>query len=406
MNPSAPRLLCSVEEYADEVARLVEPDTRTEEVGIDDADGRVLAADVRSGVSIPAFDNSAMDGYAVRSADVVKVPLRLPVVGEVPAGSGFDPLIAPGSCVRIMTGAPLPTDADAVVPIEDTDQGTDLVEIFLAPRPGAHVRRAGEDLTAGALVARAGAPLAPGLVGAVAAAGHIAVPVRPRPVVAVAATGDELVHDGSALGRGQIHESNARVLAAALRRDGAAPLTGVPVADTAAAVTAWLDTHAGSCDFLVLTGGASVGAYDVARDVLGSVGGVFRHVSMQPGKPQGWAVWKETPVIALPGNPVSAVISYQVFVRPLLDLILGRETPPWVPAIAGSDWSSPAGRRQIIPVTATVDPVGRVVVEPAHGGGSGSHLVSALGVATALARVPEQATRVNRGDLLEMQALA
>lgn len=406
MNAAKPRQIRSIEEYFSEITELVFPDSRGESVTLRDACGRVLATDVHSTVSIPGFDNSAMDGYAVRSAECSQVPVRLSVTDEVPAGSAYDPDLAPGGCVQIMTGAPMPTAADAVVPVEDTDRGGDVVTIAVAPRRGAHVRRAGEDLTPGVMLAQRGMVLTPGRVGLLAGAGLTRVQVRPRPRVAVAATGDELVPDGSPLNRGQIYESNSWVLAGSMRRDGAEVIRDNPVPDTASALARWLDERSGNADLLVLTGGASVGAYDVVRDVLVGAGGVFRHVRMQPGKPQGWALWNQTPVLALPGNPVSAAISYQMFIRPLLDRRLGREGLPWTVAVAGAHWSSPVGRRQLVPVVLRTDPTGVTVATPTHQRGSASHLVSALADADAIARVGEEVTAVHAGDRLEVQALS
>lgn len=398
------RELLSVEDYLAELLDLVRPDARTEVVTLEGSYGRVLGADVASRVSIPVFDNSAMDGYAVRWSDVSVTPTTLVVVGEVPAGSSEDPGCGPGECVRIMTGAPVPTFADTVVPVEDTDGGVETVTIQAATR-GAHVRRAGEDLAAGAVLARAGAVLTPALVGALAASGVTSVAVTPRPVVAVCATGDELVSDGSALRRGQIYESNSLTLATALTRDGAEARRGAPVADRAEALTAWLDTAAAEADLIVLSGGVSVGAYDVVRDVLAAAGGTFRHVRMQPGKPQGWAVWAGTPVVALPGNPLSASLSYEMFVRPLLDRILGRAARLGATAVAETGWTSPAGRRQLVPVVVSCGPDGRLLARPSHARGSASHLVSSLAEADGVAVVAEDVTAVAPGDLVAVRWL-
>lgn len=393
------RMLLTVEEYADELAALVAPLAADERLPLVAASGRVLARPVASRVDVPVFTNSAMDGYAVRAADVAATPVRLRVVADVAAGSPEDPPLRPGECARIMTGAPLPGAADTVVPVEHTDGGTTTVEVRTPPaRPGAHVRRAGEDLVAGDEVAPAGAALTPGLVGTLAAVGVTDVDVRRRPVVAVASTGDELVSGGGTLRRGQIHESNGVALAAALLRDGAEVVRAGSVADDPAALAARLDALAPGADLVVLTGGASVGAFDVVRDVLVARGGVFRHVRMQPGKPQGWGRWGATPVVSLPGNPVSALISYEVFVRPLLDRLLGWATPPALVGVAGRAWDSPPGRRQFVPVRLACDDAGRLVATPAHAGGSASHLVSSLALADGLAVVAEDVLRVEQGD--------
>lgn len=400
------RVRLSVDEYLAELLALVEPDVREQTVPVADAVGRVLAAPVVAGVDIPVFDNSAMDGYAVRLADVARVPVRLRVVADVPAGSDADPAFGEGECVRIMTGAALPTCAEAVVPVEDTDGGTAEVEIVVAPRPGAHVRRHGEDVTRGATVAAAGDTVTAALAGLIAAVGVARVAVRKRPVVAVRPTGDELVTGGGALRRGQLHESNGVLLAAALERDGARVITGPPLPDDPDVLARWLDEASAQADLIVLTGGASVGSFDVVRDVLvGRAGGVFRTVALQPGKPQGWARWGGVPVLALPGNPVSAALSYEVLVRPVLDRILGRAGATEFTAVAAVGWRSPAGRLQLLPVSLSTAPDGRLFASPSHAGGSASHLVSSLVGAHGIALVPEDVTEVAEGEPVKVRAL-
>jgi molybdopterin molybdotransferase len=405
---AAPRQSLSVEEYTAELLHLVRPDDRTVVVRLTDAFGRVVAAPTSSQVNIPTFTNSAMDGYAVRFNDVAGAPVVLRVVGDVPAGSPADPAAGAGECVRIMTGASLPTFADTVVPVELTDGGTDCVQVRLAPaRPGTHVRGVAEDITVGDLVAAAGDRLTPALLGALAAAGHTHVGVRPRPVVLVAATGDELVADGSPLARGQIYESNSVVLAAALMRDGAQVLTRPPLRDNAKDLAEWLDRTAGAADLVILTGGVSVGAYDVVRDVLTAhAGGTFRHVRMQPGKPQGWGLWPSgTPIVALPGNPLSAALSYEVLVRPLLDRIQGTMPRSDLVAVAATGWGSPAGRQQLLPVRLSSDPDGRLLAWPAHSRGSASHMVTSLAAADAIAIVAEEVTEVAPCDRVTVRVL-
>jgi len=395
----------SVEEYIDELLSLVASDERCERVAVADSLGRVLAQEVVSTASIPVFDNSAMDGYAVRWSDVAAVPTRLRLVGEVPAGSEVDPVAAPGECVRIMTGAALPTFADTVVAVEQTqDEGADVVVLEAPVRKGAYVRKAGDDVGRGAVVAHAGATITPGVAGAVAAVGVEQVAVRPRPRVSVGITGDELVRGGS-LRRGQIYESNSVAVGSLLEHLGANLVRTDLVRDRPQQLVDWLDTVAHSTDLVVLTGGASVGAYDVVRDVITAAGGAFRHVRIQPGKPQGWGVWRGTPVVCLPGNPVSAVVSTEIFIRPMLDLILGRPAAAWHTAVAGRDWTSPNGRRQVLPVTLGTDDAGRLVAVPAHAGGSGSHLVTSLAGADGYAMVREETTAVHAGDLLSVRWL-
>ena len=282
------------------------------------------------------------------------------------------------------------------------------MQVRLAPaRPGIHVRGVAEDIRVGDLVASAGDRLTPALLGALAAAGHTHVGVRPRPVVLVAATGDELVADGSPLTRGQIYESNSVVLAAALERDGAQILTRPPLRDRAEDLVEWLDRSAGAADLVILTGGVSVGAHDVVRDVLTAhAGGTFRDVRMQPGKPQGWGLWPGgTPIVALPGNPLSAALSYEVLVRPLLDRILGTAARSDQTAVAAIGWSSPAGRQQLQPVQLSSDLDGRLLARPAHPGGSASHMVTSLAAADAIAIIPENVTEIAPGDRVTVRTL-
>lgn len=405
------RVLLTVEEYLDELLTDLlggaGPLDGAETVPLAQALGRVLAEPVLAAADVPAFANSAMDGYAVRHADLTSIPASLQVIGDVPAGSAEDPALTDGQCVRIMTGAPLPTDADTVIPVEATDGGTQTVTVGEARDLGQHVRGAGEDVHAGAVVANAGVTITGRVLGSLAAAGTAAVAVRRRPVVSVAATGDELVPPGSSLRRGQIFESNGTHLAATLTELGAEVRRSVVLTDDTDAFTAGLDDLTQGADLVLLTGGVSVGDFDVSRIVLEeSAGGVFRHVRMQPGKPQGWARWRGVPIIALPGNPVSTAISFEVFVRPVIDLMLGRTPPPGPTiAVAGAGWRSPSGRRQLVPVQLTSDDSGRLVATPTHRRGSASHMVTSLAGAQALAVIAEETDRVEPGDLVQIRSL-
>ena len=408
---TAQRTLLTVEEY---LAELLEslldgagPIADTETLPLAHALGRVLAEPVNAQGDVPAFANSAMDGYAVRHADLATVPATLRVVGDVPAGSGDDPAIEPGHCVRIMTGAPLPSTADTIVPVELTDGGTDRVTITEAPERGRHVRGAGEDVRAGDVVAAAGTSVTGRVLGSIAAAGVGEVVVRRRPVIGVAATGDELIAPGGTLERGQIFESNGTHLTATLTELGATVRSSVVLTDDADAFAAGLDELTDGTDLVLLTGGVSVGAFDVSRIVLErDAEGTFRHVRMQPGKPQGWARWRGVPVLAFPGNPVSTAISFEIFGRPLLDHLLGRERPSGpTAAVAGTGWHSPAGRRQFVPVELSSDDQGRLVATPTHRRGSASHMVTSLATAQAIAIVPEDTHEVTVGDLVQIRSI-
>ena len=303
-------------------------------VQLDAARGLMLAEDVLTLTDTPPFDNSAMDGYAVIRSDLLGAsalnPVTLPVVADLAAGTADNPRLVSGQVARIMTGAAIPDGADAVVPIEDTDQGTELVSIIRAPELAAHIRRAGEDARAGDRVLAAGSVLWPARVAAAASAGTASVLVYAAPRVAVISTGSELVTPGSPTRRGQIPDSNSFLLAAAVAEAGGIPVRIGAVPDDDDVLRALLADLAGTVDVIVLSGGVSVGAYDVVKAVLKPLGTVdFGPVKMQPGKPQGFGRWPATgnvpgPLIfALPGNPVSAYVSFEVFVRPALRRLLG-----------------------------------------------------------------------------------
>lgn len=394
--------MISIEAHRDRILAAAQPLPPTK-VHLDDAFGLVLAEDVATRWPVPLFDNSAMDGYAVRAADA-HVGARLKVTADVPAGSAADPRIREGEAVRIMTGAPVPSDADAIVPVEHTEHaafGAEIssegIVITREPALGAHIRRQGEDSAAGTVVVPAGAVIGPWQLAAIASAGHGAVAVHPAPRAAVISTGTELIPPGVEPKRGQIPESNSRMLVAALREAGAEVVHSSTVSDdedTLRAELAGIDA-----DIIVLSGGASVGAFDVVKAVLEGIGTDpvrFVNVAMQPGKPQGFGVSNAGALlVCLPGNPVSAAVSFEMFVRCAVRKLAGngdldreRVTLP-----AGREWATPPARTQILPVV-IVD--GRVW--PAAAGGSGSHLVASLAGAKHLAIIPAEVTRVQEAD--------
>ncbi|HEX6916465.1 MAG TPA: gephyrin-like molybdotransferase Glp [Phycicoccus sp.] len=390
----------SVEEHRAAVLALV-PLLSAERVPVGSALGRVLADDVVAAVDLPGFDNSAMDGYAVRSADLLGAaggsPVRLPVDGDVAAGDTRRHALAPGRTLRIMTGAPMPEGADAVVPVELTDGGATEVALRLEPEPGRHVRRRGEDVTAGAVVLAAGSRLGPGHVALAAAANVADVTVRRLPRVAVVSTGDELVPPGSALAHGQIVDSNNLMLRALVEASGAQVASSTHLADDADTVRAFFDAPAGDPDLVITSGGVSMGVYDTVKEVLTADGGVeFVKVAMRPGMPQGCGVVgpRRVPVVTLPGNPVSSLVSFHVFVLPALRAMVGLDpVGESFEATAGSAWPKVAGR---VEMTRVVEEDG--VVRPS--GGQGSHMLGALAAATALAVVPADASAVEAGDRL------
>ncbi|MEE6281458.1 molybdopterin molybdotransferase MoeA [Georgenia sunbinii] len=375
--------------------------------------GLRLAEDVVATLAVPPFDNSAMDGFAVRAADVAAAggssPVRLAVVGDIPAGSTELPEIAAASAARIMTGSPLPSGADAVVPVELTDQPpgeTELpgtVEIRGAVVPGAHVRRAAEDITPGAVVLRAGTLLGAAQLSAAASVGHGELLVHPRPLVGVIATGDELAAPGTDPGPGRIPDSNSILLAGLVREAGGRPLVLGPVGDDPERLAQLVDGALPRLDLLVTAGGVSVGTRDVVKAAFGDRIG-FTPVAMQPGKPQGFGVLGgRVPFFALPGNPVSVLVSFHVFVAPALRQLLGAAPRRTLDvAVAGAAWRCPPGRRQYIPVVVEDDDAGPPRVRPAAAGGSGSHLVGSLAGAQALAVVAADVDAVAPGDRVDL----
>ncbi|MBE1877395.1 gephyrin-like molybdotransferase Glp [Myceligenerans pegani] len=433
--------------------------TGVEVVPVGEALGRVLADDVVAPEPLPRFRNSQMDGFAVRAADVAgasaDAPVVLPVAGEIAARPGRPEPLAPGSAVRIMTGAPVPHGADAVVPVEDTDMGTFNRE---APRPpssdavpgdhgraapgdrelspsdlrgragpaptgadphagfdaavqvrvprtsGDFVRESGSDVGAGDLVLPAGTVLAPHHVAAAAACGIGELPVRRRIRVAIVSTGSELVAPGEPAGPGQIWDANAVALAAAVRAAGGVVAHTERVGDDEAAARETLRRAASSADVVITSGGVSQGAHEVVKEVLADV--VFRPVAMQPGGPQGFGRLDGTPVLTFPGNPVSTQVSFVVFLRDLLRRAGGLPPVGERRAVVGPDGlpdgglASPSGKRQFLR--------GRVREGRSAGGaglpavdavgGPGSHLVASMAAADVLIDVPAEVTGLNAGD--------
>jgi molybdopterin molybdotransferase len=303
--------------------------TGTEEVGLVEADGRVLASSHVAKLTQPPFDASAMDGYAVRAADVAQLPARLRIVGEAAAGHPFAGRVAAGEAVRIFTGAPLPAGSDAIVIQENALREGDDVVVRDGTIDPEHVRPKGGDFTAGAELLAAGHVLTPRDLTLAAAMGHARLSVRRRPVVAILATGDELVEPGVTPGDGQIVSSNPYGLAAMARRFGAEPrLLGI-ARDTRADLARCIAAAAGA-DVLVTIGGASVGDHDLVAPVLQEHGMAldFWKIAMRPGKPLMFGRLGPQRVIGLPGNPVSALICMRVFVVPLIARLLGREVGP------------------------------------------------------------------------------
>jgi molybdopterin molybdotransferase len=369
---------------------------------------RVLAGDVTSPLDLPPFRNSQMDGYAVRAADLADAsdadPAALRIAARIPAGVAPAPL-APGTAAPCMTGAPLPPGADAIVPIEAAipdrfvaEDATDATVSFAAPvDPGAFVRAQGSDLAAGAVLVAAGTRLLPAHWGVLASAGIATVAVRRRPVVLLLSTGLELRGPGEELAPGQIHDANSVALVAALAAAGAEVRALRVASDDADRVRDAIRDAAPGTDLLLTTGGVSAGAYEVVRDVL--TGGVeFVSVAVQPGGPQGLGTAEvggaRIPVVAFPGNPVSALVSFELFLRPVLRGLAGHLRPgrPSREAPLAAPLDSPAGKHQVR--RGRLDADGRVVAV----GGPGSHLLHAYATATHLVHIPAGLDRLEAGD--------
>ncbi|MEV0591785.1 molybdotransferase-like divisome protein Glp [Nonomuraea cavernae] len=371
------------------------------ELELERALGTTLAEEVSAPLPLPPFDNSAMDGYAVRAEDIAEVPVTLPVIDDVAAGSDELRAVGPGHAVRIMTGAPVPAGADTVVPVEWTDGGTASVRIERTAAPGNAIRRAGEDVQAGELVLAPGTVIGPAQLGIIAGVGRRRVRVRPRPRVVVLATGAELVEPGLPLGPGQIWDSNSFTLTAAVREAGAEGFRADTVGDDPAVFLDQLDAQLVRADAVITSGGVSMGAYEPVKEALGPLGTVrFEKVAMQPGMPQGFGVVGEdqVPIFALPGNPVSSYVSFMLFVRPALRKMCGLPAGPpetQTAHVIGA-LRSPQGRRSFLRGTLASDGT----VSPVRG--QGSHQLAALASANALIVVPEDVTEVPSGTAVEV----
>ncbi|HZJ40182.1 MAG TPA: gephyrin-like molybdotransferase Glp [Demequina sp.] len=393
----------TADEHA-EAALALAPTPAPIEMALREALGQVTAVPVVARVDSPPFDNSAMDGFAVRWDDVrtavAAAPVTLTIVGESRAGVPAAEVLTQGRAIRIMTGAPVPSGADTVVPVEVTEEDDGAVSIREARSEGAHVRRRGEDVRRGGIVIAAGVELAARHLAAAATVGAGRVTVFRRPRVGILSTGDELAPLGSPLGEGQIYESNSFLLAGAVRGAGGDPVVLGPVGDRVADVMAAITRD--NVDVIVTTGGVSVGDYDVVKAALSGLGVEFLSVAMQPGKPQGLGVVDGTPLLCLPGNPVSVAVSFELFVLPVIRAMRGLSPRlAWSTVMAGSGWASPAGREQFMPVRWEGD-----AVVPATGGGAGSHLMARLAMADGLARVPANTTDVRAGDSLMVRRFA
>jgi molybdopterin molybdotransferase len=438
-----PGELISVEAHLADILSAIRPLVPTE-LSLGDVHGLVLAEDVAASQPLPSFDNSAMDGYAVRVEDVAAAsedhPVTLPVVAEVAAGDTGAYSLTPGTSIRIMTGAMLPHGTEAVVPVEWTDGGSARVRIRGKADYGHSIRLAGGDAKAGEVLVTEGTRLRPMHIAVIAAAGRGTVKVRPRPRVVVLSTGNELAEPGAPIVPGRIWDSNSFMIAAAAREAGASAYRQAILPDNAADVLPAIEDQLIRADLLITTGGVSMGGeHDVVKAALQRLGTIaFRKVAMQPGMPQGFGTIAQTaaapepsarrgiigrladrgevtestvrsageaervPIFTLPGNPVSAYVSFQVFARPALGALqaydgLGLET---IQAELTEPLRSPPGRRSFL--RGVLDrPAGRVTPLT----GQGSHQVATLGKANALLVVPEWVVRLAAGEIADVMVL-
>jgi molybdopterin molybdotransferase len=401
--------LVSIDAHRADILDRIRPLPPTQ-LGITEAEGSVLAEDITASRPLPPFDNSAMDGYALIAADTAgaaqDAPVTLRVTGEVAAGDTGAYAVTPGTCLRITTGAKLPAAADAIVPVEDTDGGIAQVAIRLAVEPGHAVRYSGGDAREGDVLLARGTRLGPMQIAVLASSGRARAEVFPRPRVAVFSTGDELTEPGQPLAPGKIWDSNSFMLAAAAREAGCLAFRHGPVPDDPREILPAIEHQLLRADLLITSGGVSMGGeHDVVKDTLSRLGTIqFRKVAMQPGMPQGFGTIGEdsTPIFTLPGNPVSAYVSFQIFVLTALGALQGQPDRqlPSVQATVTGPLRSPPGRRSYM----------RGVLNRADGtvaplSGQGSHQVATLGRANALIVVPEWAVHMKEGDDVEVLCL-
>jgi molybdopterin molybdotransferase len=412
--------LISVDEALAEILRHVQP-LEAERVPVLDALGRVLAEDVLSDIDIPPFDNSAMDGYALRAADVTGAspgsPVRLAVTGSVAAGYVSSGRLEPETAIRIMTGAPLPEGADAVVPFEDTDdmdrpkearleEPAAEIQVRRAVMARDHTRPAGEDIRRGELAMGAGRVVRPQEIGVLASLGRETVLVHRRPRVAILATGDELLEIHEPLAPGKIRNSNEYTNAALVTRTGGVPIRLGIARDTRADLTQKIRQGLQQgADLFLTSGGVSVGDYDVVKDVLGTEGEMqFWQVNMKPGKPLAFGLLPgSVPLIGLPGNPVSAMVSFEQFARPAILKMLGHRdlAKPTIRAVLDEPVSN-SGRRGFVRVVVTRQADG---YHARTTGEQGSGVLTSMARANGLAIVPEGILRVEAGTELAVQML-
>lgn len=389
--------MLGVPEALTRVLASVEPVAPTS-VLVRDAAGCVLAEEVRAPHPMPRFDNSAMDGFAIKAADARSVPVSLTLIGEVRAGDPGEQPVEAGQAAPIMTGAPLPPGADAVVPVEHTETTGSVVTILKEAQPAQHVRRAGEDVSTGALLMHPGIELGPGEVALLASVGHSPVLVRAAPRVAVVVTGDELVAPEESPGPGQIRDSNSLALATLVREAGAVPAPAPRVGDDLASTVSALAEAAKNSDLVVSSGGVAVGRYDFVKEAVEELGRIdMWRVAMQPGKPVVLGSIGQTPFLGLPGNPVSIHVSFEQFVRPAIRKLRGCRDllRPRIRARLTTQLSKRAGRQHFVRVRLTMGPDGW---EATPTGPQGSHIQTSLVDVHGVALFDAESERLEAGS--------
>jgi len=413
--------MLSVEEALQKILDKVDI-LEEETVPILESLGQVLAEDVKSDINVPPLDNSAMDGYAVRSGDTIgageKTPKFLRVIGTVMAGSISQQEVAPGTAVRIMTGAPVPGGADSVVQFEKTDEERRKASALNEPiiqvgilseaRPGLNIRKAGEDVARGTVALKKGTVIRAAEIGLMASVGYSHVKAIRRPAVAILSTGNELVEVDKPLPEGKIHDSNAYSIASLVRRHGCVPrMLGIARDDEESLVSKL--KQAQDADMLLTTGGVSMGDYDIVKDILARDGEmVFWKVRVKPGKPLAFGKIKgkdkSIPHLGLPGNAVSCMVSFELFVRPALLKMMGKKNfaKPTVEAILEDTVKNDAGRRLY----------DRAIIEKRNGhyyarltGSQSSGILTSMGLANGLVLIPEDTKVVNKGETVQVLML-
>jgi molybdopterin molybdotransferase len=394
----------SFEEARDLILGNVFP-LAAERVALTEAGSRVLAEEAAAPWDLPQADNTAMDGYAVRSADCAGQAV-LRVAGCHPAGASGAPRVDPGRAVRIMTGAPIPEGADAVVPLEDVEEAGDSIRIQGPVRPGAHIRYRGEDVRAGQKVIAAGTVLRPPEIGMLASLGKVFVTVHRRIRVAILSTGDELVELGEPLFPGAVINSNSLSLAAAVTEAGGVPVLVGTARDDRDSLREKLTEGLAAADALVTSAGVSAGDKDLVRDVLSalSVREVFWRVNIRPGSPTAFGLREGKPVFALPGNPVSSLVTFEVFVRPALRKMMGDAQPvrPPVRAALAEPVRKKAGRVQFLRVLVGLEN-GELVARSA--GNQHTGILRTMVAADGLAVLPEDRTAFEAGEKVDVHLL-